>query len=424
MRTLSLLAPALLAALPAALRAQSIADRVAGTRDGEVRLSYAARPGACGDGRDVVALGRNLYVYDSMESYGRWSGVSCVPGPVRVTLTVHGGVVTGARVRVGAPPVGAVAGGTELGTVPAPAAAEYFLGLAKRADGAAAKEAVLAAALADSADVAPGLLTVARDDSRPRAARRRAVHWAGALGGAAVVPELDAIARDASAGREIREPALAALSGVEANAGVPALLRHARADADPWLQKKAVFWLGRTDAPEARHALRAIVDSTGAPDELRAAAVFSLGHGDDVSADDVKFLQAAYGRVESARIKDQILMAVTQQDRGGAGARWALDRARDPREPLAARKKAAFWAGQGDAPVKDLASLYDGVTEPELREHLLFVLSQRDERAATDQLLAVAKGDPDPRMRRKALFWLGQKDDPRVATMIRDIVTH
>lgn len=420
---LTLLAPITLAAAPA--RAQSLADRVAAASDGDVRMTYAARPGACGDGKDVVALGRNLYIYDSMESYGRWSGVSCVPGPVRVTLTVQSRAVTGARIRIG-PAATPSAGGTELGVVPAAAAAEYFLGLARRADAPrVAKEAVLAAALADSASVAPGLLQVARDDSRPRAARRRAVHWAGALGGASIVPDLDAIARDPRSDREIREPALAALSSLEGDAGVPALLRYARGgDTDPWLQKKAVFWLGQTDAPDARRALRAIIDSTGASDELRGAAIFALGHGDDVTADDVRFLEAAYSRVESAKLKDQILMAVTQQDRGGAGVRWALDRARDPREPLSARKKAAFWAGQGDAPVKDLVDLYDGVTEPELREHLLFVLSQRDDRAATDRLLEVARSDADPRMRRKAMFWLGQKDDPRVAALIRDIVTH
>jgi HEAT repeat protein len=193
---------------------------------------------------------------------------------------------------------------------------------------------------------------------------------------------------------------------------------------DPWLRKKAVFWLGQTGTDEARRTLRALVDSTGAPEELRSAAIFALGHGDDVTADDVAYLERTYDRVDSPKLKDQILMAVTQQERGGEGARWALARARDEREPLESRKKALFWAGQGEAPVADIVALYRDVKEPALREHVLFVLSQRDDTAATDQLIAVAKSDADPGMRRRAMFWLGQKHDPRVAALIRDIVTH
>ena len=65
------------------------------------------------------------------------------------------------------------------------------------------------------------------------------------------------------------------------------------------------------------------------------------------------------------------------------GTRWLLDRARDDRQPLEVRRKAVFWAGQGHASVADLVSLYGAVREPRLREHVIFVLSQRDDKAAT-----------------------------------------
>ena len=418
-------APALLVAsslLGRPAHGQTIADRVATARDGEVRMAYAARPGACGDGRDVVAFGRALYVYRSFESYGRWSGVTCVPGPVRVTLAVRGREVTAARVRVGAAGPSTEGGAvTDLGTVAAGAAAEYFVGLAQRADAPVAKEAVLAAALADSATVAPALLRVAKDDGRASAVRRRAVQWAGEIGGAAVVPELDAIARRDGVDREVRESALVGLAHAGDGAGIATLVRYVRSGDDAWLQKKAVFWLGQSESREAHATLRDIIDSTSAPDELRSAAVFALGHGEGVTADDITFLQRAYGRTTSDEVKEKVLMAVARHE---GGARWALDRARDEREPLEARRKAAFWAGQGGASVADLVALYRAVRPPSLKEHLLFVLSQRDERAATDELLAVARSDADPAMRKKAMFWLGQKDDPRVAQLIRDIVTH
>jgi len=410
-------AAALLALAAAPLLAQGIAERVAAA-NGPVRLTYASRSGVCGDGRDVVARGRVLYVRGSMESYGRWSGVDCVAGPVRVTLTTRDRAVSDVRVRVGA--ATSAAEGADLGEVPAAAAADFFLDLAARGDGAVAKEAVLAAALADSADVAPRLLRIARDSARPRAVRRRAVQWAGETGGVAVLPELDALARRTD-DRSIRETALASLSNVGGDAGVGLLVRYVRTSDDPWLQKKAVFWLGQSESAEAHRLLRAIVDSAKASEELRSGAIFAIGHGGDVTADDIAFLQHAYPTLPTEKLRDQVLMAVAQYD---GGTKWILDRARDEGEPLASRRKAAFWAGQGGAPVADLVALYRSAKEPELCKHLLFVLAQRDERAATDELLAVARSDADPAMRKQAMFWLGQKDDPRVAALIRDIVTH
>ena len=86
------------------------------------------------------------------------------------------------------------------------------------------------------------------------------------------------------------------------------------------------------------------------------------------------------------------------------------------------RRKAVFWAGQGHASVADIASLYKSAKDERLREHVIFVLSQRDEEAATTQLMSIAREDPDREMRKKALFWLAQKNDPRVTKLITDMV--
>jgi len=87
------------------------------------------------------------------------------------------------------------------------------------------------------------------------------------------------------------------------------------------------------------------------------------------------------------------------------------------------RKSALFWAGQKKGtPTKNLVAYYRGATEPELREHTIFVLSQRNDDASLNELMRIAQQDSDKRMRARALFWLGQKDDPRVAKMIGDRV--
>jgi HEAT repeat protein len=108
-----------------------------------------------------------------------------------------------------------------------------------------------------------------------------------------------------------------------------------------------------------------------------------------------------------------------------SGPAWLLQRASDRAESVEMRKKALFWAGQADAtPTKDLVAYYQRTTEPELREHAIFVLSQRDDDAAANELLRIARDDKDREMRKKALFWLAQKDDPRVEKLISDRVTH
>ena len=50
------------------------------------------------------------------------------------------------------------------------------------------------------------------------------------------------------------------------------------------------------------------------------------------------------------------------------------------------------------------------------------MLSQRQDDAATDALMRIAREDKDNRMRSKALFWLAQKKDPRVTKLISDLV--
>ena len=70
----------------------------------------------------------------------------------------------------------------------------------------------------------------------------------------------------------------------------------------------------------------------------------------------------------------------------------------------------------------DLTGLYDACPSREMKEQLIFVYSQRDEPAAVDKLLDIARSEPDRELRKKALFWLGQSSDPRAAQALQDII--
>jgi HEAT repeat protein len=407
------------------------ARRARGGADGPVALHFAARAAACGDGRDFIALGDHLTVNGSYRSVSSgWARRACVPGPARVTLTVRGGAVTAVRVRVGGGTPTDVAGARDLGAVGAPEAAAYFVALAGRAAGEVGERAVTAAALADSADVWRPLLGVARAPAADERTARAAMHWLGAVAPPEAVPVLAGVLRAPAERRAVREGAAVALAFAPDGAGVPALGAAARGEpgaggGDPWVRDRAVFWLGNARDPRARATLRTLAAADTAPEAVRGQAIFTLGHIDRDDAGDTgnaAFLRALYPRLAPARLRDRAIQSVAQAD-DAASRRWLLDLAAADREPLAARKQALFWAGQQqDAPVDDLLAADARLAGAELRRHYAFVLSQRPEDAAVDQLVRIARSDADAGVRRQALFWLGQSRSPRARRYLEAVV--
>ncbi len=249
---------ALVVAAGGAASAQTLARRVAAAPDGTVRLSFASRPGVCGNGRGTISThcvdGRcddrtvsSGDVDDGSVLYG------CEPGPVRLSLAVRGGHVTRLRAFVGGDwrPADAGAGVTDLGSVPAPEAARYLLNIATSTDGHVAEEAIFPATLADSVTIWPDLMGLARNDKAPEQARRSAVFWLGQAAGDAATRGLDSLATDAAVDRDVRESAVFALSQQPNNVGVSSLIKIARTNHDPELRRRAIFWLGQSDDPRA-----------------------------------------------------------------------------------------------------------------------------------------------------------------------------
>ena len=414
----------------------SIAQRVTRAPDGIVRVQYASRAGACGNGRDMIGLGQAFFT-ESIQSYGgSWTAAQCKPGPVRVALSVVGGRVTQLKTYVGGSWSAGAGRITDLGTVPPSEAAAYFFGLVPQLDGSGKRERLLLpAVLADDPNAVPRLTALARDAARPRDIRRESIHWMGLLGDASVVRTLVGFVRQAPAslvrgddddegpGEEgIGTAAVAALSFVQNHAGIPALIDLAR-DGQAWSRRGAVFWLGQSGDPRALAVLHTIIENPKETDALRSRAIFSLSHGDSIPEGEFAYLRNIYPRLTSTRLKEAILMGMAEERSESGG--WLIEKAGDRSESLESRKKAIFWAGQRRAtPTKDLADFYRTTSEAELREHTIFVLSQRDDPAALDELLRIARDDSDKRMRGKAMFWLAQKDDPRVAKLISDRVSH
>jgi HEAT repeat protein len=228
---------------------------------------------------------------------------------------------------------------------------------------------------------------------------------------------LDAAGTDPD--HEVREQAVFWLSQVNTDRAVSALDSILRTSKDRALQEKAVFALSQQGSPRAQQALRGYAERADLPAETREKVIFWIGQSG--GAENEAFLRALYGRLKEEGLRNKILFSVSQAG-GPENGRWLVGVARDATQPLELRKQALFWAGQSGASMADLAGLYTTMTDRPMREQLIFVYSQRDEPAAVDKLLDIAKRDPDPELRKKALFWLGQSDDPRAAKALQDII--
>jgi len=412
----------------------NLATRVGGSPDGIVRLQFSSRPGACGDGRDAIGY-RRAFFAESFQSFGKWNAPACVAGPVRVALTVASGQVTRLKTSVGGSWQPTSERVTDLGTVSPAEAASFFFALVPRIERATGRDKsriLLPAVLADAGDVIPQLTSLARDDARTEETRRQAIMWLGLLGDAKTVPILLEFARRGGAGplgddvdeddtkpgkKGLATTAMAALSSMSEGAGVPALIDLSR-DGSAGTRSSAVFWLGQADDPRAFAALHAVIDNSREDDRVRAHAIFSLSHGDDVPASEYAYLRSIFPRVTD-KMKEQILMGM-EEDRSN-GSTWLIAKARDTGESSEIRKKALFWAGQRElTPTRDLVAFYRTATESSLKEHALFVLSQRNDDEALNELMRIAQSDDDKRMRSRAMFWLGEKNDPRVTKFIAD----
>src|SRR5438477_3598493 len=234
--------------------AQSVASRVARVSDGTVRMSFKVKPGVCGSGNSISHVGgrgRTTWGDNWNNSRDVEYDIECSTGPARLVLDRRNGEISDLRFYVGGQWRPAGSDVVDLGMVPAPEAADYLVSLAQTERGSMGEKAVMPATLADSAEVWPAFLRIARNADVPRSTRTSTVFWLGQAAGEAATANLKIIVGDNSVDRDVRESAVFALSQRPREEGVPALIAVARTNKDPELRKKALFWLSQSNDPRA-----------------------------------------------------------------------------------------------------------------------------------------------------------------------------
>jgi len=441
-RIISTIVALLVAAAP--VSGQDLVRTVSGMDRGTVRASYATRPGTCGHD-DNVQFGTNRTVIN-----GRWNNQRCVEGPAFLQLEIRSGRVADAEVRVGDeawPRAGAAV--TDLGRLAAAATASALLKLAEDARDDAGEDLVFAAVIGDSAVLVDPLLRLARMDGIEEDTRKSAVFWLAHATDQDVSAYLEALAMDDGIPMDVREAAVFGLSQSDGSKAGPALRRIAMSTAPTELRENAVFWLGQSGDPQAVEFLIELARGSG---PLAEKAVFGLSQHDspeanralkalvidpNVTADvrenaifwlgqsdddgNVDFLREVYQELDDPDLKEKVIFSMSQVG-GDDAVTWLLAVAGDRDEPTDVRKNALFWAGQTEGARDRLIALYDEVTDRDIKQQLIFVYSQADDDASLRQLMDIARNESDHDLRENAIFWLGQSDTPEALAFLEDLI--
>jgi HEAT repeat protein len=218
--------------------------------------------------------------------------------------------------------------------------------------------------------------------------------------------------------QEVREQAVFWLSQVPGSTGL--LEEILKGKSDETIKEKALFSLSQQNEPRAQQILRDFAGRDNENGDLREKAIFWLGQRR--SGENTQFLRSLYSRLTNEDLKEKILFSLSQQ-RGAGNEQWLMDIALNPKEDIELRKKALFWAGQSGVAISEMSTLYNRMSDTEMKEQIIFVLSQRQsDRTAMDKLFDIAKTEKDAELRKKAIFWLGQSHDPRVQQFLIDLI--
>ena len=230
---------------------------------------------------------------------------------------------------------------------------------------------------------------------------------------------IDAIRNDPSIA--VREDAIFWLGQMRSDRAAATLEELVSSSSDVRLRDKALFSLSQQNSGRARSVMRRLAENPDSPTKLRESAIFQIGQrGSQENADYLKELFTRLPRGEES-LRKSALFSLSQM-RGYGNDRWLLDIAMDERQSTEVRKHALFCAGQNGVSGRELATLYDRVGSRDVKEQLIWVMSESRDPRASDRLVEIAKSDRDPEMRKKALFWLGQKNDPRIRQILLDIL--
>jgi HEAT repeat protein len=254
--------------------------------------------------------------------------------------------------------------------------------------------------------------------------RRRALYLLGRQPNSESVPlMLDVAKNDTDQG--IRREAMGWISRTAGDQGVPMLEDLLKNSNDEQTQRSVVQALGSIDTDKSRKAIRSLIERTDVLERVRAEAISALVRDRDnraMAADDMAYLRALYLKVESQKLKDAVLSAVSRVEAPENEA-WLLGIARNENESPSLRAQALQRLGRMTTiSFTEIGKLYDSADSQQLRQQIIRALGERKEPEAVDKLVEVAKKDTDPSIRRYAIQILARSNNPKATQALKDLL--
>jgi HEAT repeat protein len=231
------------------------------------------------------------------------------------------------------------------------------------------------------------------------------------------------------------------------------LLDLAKNDPSPDIRSDAIFYLAQAKSDLAVDALEDVL-FRGTEQSSRSNALFSLAQirtdrarkilrdfalsenapqslrSDAIfhltqKADEagVAWLREAYAKISDPKVRDDLLFQIASRPSAETN-KWLVSVVVDPKETTEQRKNALFHLSSSKFVTgDDLAAAYDGTTSPPIKKDVIFFLAQSHDPKSLDKLIAIAKRDPNMELRKEALFHVGRSKDPRALKALEEIVT-
>ncbi|MBS1786238.1 MAG: HEAT repeat domain-containing protein [Acidobacteria bacterium] len=74
--------------------------------------------------------------------------------------------------------------------------------------------------------------------------------------------------------------------------------------------------------------------------------------------------------------------------------------------------------------LRTLQNLFQGVTDREVKKHLVFAVSvNQNQDEALEYLINLATNERDVEVKKQAIFWLGQTGDERAVAFFRELLS-
>jgi len=168
--------------------------------------------------------------------------------------------------------------------------------------------------------------------------------------------------------------------------------------------------------------LKEIASQLDVDPDVRAMAIHGLAM--QPSAENAQYLEELFRTLpkEETDAREAALFALSQTPNAVNGD-FLYSVASDPNEDPEIREMALFAAARnGSLSPARLGEIYSDAETQEMKEQVMFALTQSEDPAAFDVLLEIARTETDPELKQNAVFWVGHSDDARAKALLLEIL--